>query len=325
MATPHPPMSQLLQAVGASSVSDPLEQLKAALSAGQVQGASFKRARVEELAASAEQQGLGRWHHSGAPPPPPPPALLSGNGGQGFHNSGSESPEGEDDSAMQRTGSGPADRTQATKDKNRKAQQRFRLRQKEKMQAMEAENVRLRALLAEHAIPLPPPPAALLSGGGGTGGGGEAGAAPRSAPGPASVSAMYDEVEGVLDATPGISPRALVSYLQAWARDLTDDQKAVHRHTLLKWHECGAAERVRMWVEAATRPGPEARPGEGQGSPAASAEGGATTAAGPPPGLISGLVAAAGGPRGRAVPRATDDAPLEEGGAALRVGLPGAA
>lgn len=62
MATPHPPMSQLLQAVGASSVSDPLEQLKAALSAGQVQGASFKRARVEELAASAEQQGLGgRW------------------------------------------------------------------------------------------------------------------------------------------------------------------------------------------------------------------------------------------------------------------------
>ncbi|KFM25881.1 hypothetical protein F751_1495 [Auxenochlorella protothecoides] len=158
MATPHPPMSQLLQAVGASSVSDPLEQLKAALSAGQVQGASFKRARVEELAASAEQQGLGRWHHSGAPPPPPPPALLSGNGGQGFHNSGSESPEGEDDSAMQRTGSGPADRTQATKDKNRKAQQRFRLRQKEKMQAMEAENVRLRALLAEHAIPLPPPP-----------------------------------------------------------------------------------------------------------------------------------------------------------------------
>lgn len=48
--------------------------------------------------------------------------------------------------------SDPQSRAEATKEKNRRAQQRFRHKQKTRMEALEAEVARLRGLLAERGI-----------------------------------------------------------------------------------------------------------------------------------------------------------------------------
>lgn len=197
----------------------------------------------------------------------PPQQQVNGSNaigtGPGYHNHSSDSLE-EDSNAAARP-----DRTKATKEKNRKAQQRFRLRQKEKMLAMEAENVRLRQLLAEHNIPLPILPSTSSTPLAGVahpsvfGPAGDtvtprAGSQPSLAvggtqpvPGEPSVSQMYDELEAVLDDTSGLPPRMLVGFLQAWVKGFSEEEKRVHHKALLKRHDRGAAEEVRLWVAGA--------------------------------------------------------------------------
>ncbi|PRW39131.1 hypothetical protein C2E21_7050 [Chlorella sorokiniana] len=156
------------------------------------------------------------------------------------------------------------DKLTANKEKNRRAQQRFRLRQKEKLSWLESELQRLRDLLTAHGIdpspnaPLPAGPPAATQPAAGL-------AVPLAVPHAAglqcmaplspSVEQMYEEVEQILEACgPAIPSGVAIAYLTAWQR-ADSDTKRCQYSSLKKRRGSGRtaeiATCVNVWLSAA--------------------------------------------------------------------------
>lgn len=168
--------------LGTSASNGNLHAMSSGHGFGQLQ--AQLQAQQAHLAQQAQQQGmlaasaLHGFHGgtAGMSPPPqqaqqlphqqPPPPHQHGVGSGGSHShEGTDSGEQGSGEGHRRGGKRSSEeRLNANKEKNRRAQQRFRLRQKEKMVWLEAELQRLKALCVAHnldpspnAPPLPAP------------------------------------------------------------------------------------------------------------------------------------------------------------------------
>lgn len=119
------------------------------------------------------------------------------------------------------------ERLKATKEKNRTAQQRFRLRQKEKMRWLEAEVARLRQLCTQHNIdPSPDAPQPVVPR--------TAAAAvqPEQASGPSTEQTsiqMYESLESMLERCPTVPSHTAIAYLTAFQRADLDTMRCQMR------------------------------------------------------------------------------------------------
>lgn len=130
-----------------------------------------------------------------------------------------------------RGASDPQSRAEATKEKNRRAQQRFRHKQKTRMEALEAEVARLRALLAERGID--------------PGSGIEEASTPLAV---LTVEQMYTDLESWLDDCPGLARPTAVRFLQAWLSEMSEDARRLHYKSIQKRQTSGKKEDVALWV-----------------------------------------------------------------------------
>ena len=167
------------------------------------------------------------------------------------------------------SGADPQSRAEATKEKNRRAQQRFRHKQKSRMEALELEVVRLRAILVEKGIdpgsgasddvspgPNKGPGDKGKEGGGGGGSGGGGSVIPLIVAYPdaqqqqqqQTMDNMYAELEGWLEACTSLSRSIAVRYLQSWVSGMNDDARRLHYRSIQKRHGAGNMEEVALWV-----------------------------------------------------------------------------
>ncbi|GAB4814058.1 hypothetical protein N2152v2_001104 [Parachlorella kessleri] len=272
-------MSQLLQAA-TSAHTESLDGLKAALQGNAALQPDAKRAKVEgeqaaglpqELAVGADQsygEQLAQYAPMqllGLPTHPIITSLALPIGGQLQLNGAllQQQPHEGDDSGEDGTQDDgdkmPDDRANATKEKNRKAQQRFRQRQKEKMTRLEAEVEQLRRALQEKGGD---PNSMLKTDQGGWSDGKVknyrmvvdddlAGGAQQQRP---SVDEMYEQLEQMLDQCPEVHSLTAITFLQTWLNKMPDDTRRLHYKAIKKRFDGNLKEDVKMWVQQALQP-----------------------------------------------------------------------